>query len=130
MHPPLSFRGPPKADRGNLIISSSRAKRGDPIYNNLMKQYYVYILSNFTRTVLYTGITNNLLRRVWQHKNNLVKGFTQKYQVHELLFYEVYYDPETAIEREKQIKSWNRAAKEKLISKFNPSLKDLYKNIN
>lgn len=96
----------------------------------LRKQYYIYILSNFTRTVLYTGVTDNLVRRVWEHKNDLVPGFSQKYQVHDLLYYEIFDDAETAIEREKQIKSWNRKRKEKLITKFNPELIDLYKSIN
>lgn len=93
------------------------------------KQYYIYILSNFTRTVLYTGITDNLIRRVWEHRNDLVKGFSQKYQVHSLLYYEVFEDPESAIEREKQIKSWNRKRKEELITKFNPGLVDIYNDI-
>lgn len=93
------------------------------------KQYYIYILSNFTSTVLYTGITDNLIRRVWEHKNDLVKGFSQKYQVHSLLYYEIFNEPEAAIEREKQIKSWNRKKKEELITKFNPGLIDLYKSL-
>lgn len=93
------------------------------------KQYYIYILSNFTRTVLYTGITDNLIRRVWEHRSDLVKGFSQKYQVHSLLYYEVFEDPESAIEREKQIKSWNRKRKEELITKFNPGLVDIYNDI-
>lgn len=93
------------------------------------KQYYIYILSNFTRTVLYTGITDNLIRRVWEHKNDLVKGFSQKYQVHDLLYYEIFNNPESSIEREKQIKSWSRKRKEELIMKFNPELVDLYQSI-
>ncbi len=93
------------------------------------KQYYVYILGNISRTVLYTGVTDNLIKRVWQHKNELVEGFTQKYKIHDLLFYEVYSDPESAIEREKQIKSWNRGKKEKLIMSINPGLVDLYEQL-
>ncbi len=93
------------------------------------KEYYVYILSNFTRTVLYVGVTNNLVRRVWEHKNGVVEGFTKKYRAHELLMYEVYDNPESAIEREKQIKSWTRRSKEKLIIKSNPKLIDLYENL-
>lgn len=90
------------------------------------KNYYIYILSNFTKTVLYTGVTNNLIYRVWQHKQNLVEGFTKKYSVHYLVYYEIFGDPQSAIEREKQIKSWSRKKKNELIRKFNPTLKDLY----
>lgn len=93
------------------------------------KQYYVYILSNIARTVLYVGITNDLRRRVWEHKQGVVEGFTKKYKVCDLLLYEVFNDPESAIEREKQIKSWNRERKEELIKKFNRGLVDLYENI-
>lgn len=118
-HPLLSFRGPMKSDRRNLD------------YNEVMpsKQYYVYILSNFSRTTLYCGITNDLKRRVWEHKNNLVKGFTQKYQIHDLVYYEIFDDPETAIEREKQIKNYSRLKKERIISSFNPKVEDLYNDI-
>lgn len=93
------------------------------------KYYYVYILSNFRRTTLYTGVTNNLVKRVYEHKNNLADGFTKKYGVHDLLYYESYEDPNSAIEREKQIKSWSRKKKDQLIMKFNPKLKDLYGEI-
>lgn len=93
------------------------------------KQYFVYIISNFRKTVLYTGVTDNLIKRVWQHRNNLVKGFSQRYHLHNLLYYEVFSDPNSAIEREKQIKGWIRKKKDKLIIKFNPELKDLYEKI-
>lgn len=93
------------------------------------RQYYVYILSNFTRTVLYTGVTNNLVKRIHQHKNDLVKGFTQRYQIHDLVYYEIFNDPESAIEREKQVKNYSRKKKEGIIQKFNPELKDLYEEI-
>lgn len=92
-------------------------------------QYYIYILSNFKRNVLYTGVSNNLTRRVWEHKQGLAKGFTQKYKLHYLVYYEVFNDPKAAIEREKQIKSWSRNSKDKLILKSNPSLEDLYEKI-
>ncbi len=94
------------------------------------KQYFVYIMSNFRKTVLYTGATDNLVRRVYEHKNNLVKGFTQRYYLHDLLYYEVFDDPSSAIEREKQIKGWLRKKKDGLIIKFNPELKDLYDDIS
>lgn len=93
------------------------------------KQYYVYILNNHSRTVLYCGITNDLKRRVWEHKNDLAKGFSRKYQIHDLVYYEVFSDPESAIEREKQIKNYSRLKKEELILAFNPKAIDLYSSI-
>lgn len=93
------------------------------------RYYYVYILSNFERTTLYTGITGNLVKRVYEHKNNLADGFSKTYYVHDLLYYEVFENSTSAIEREKQIKSWSRKKKDELIVKFNPELKDLYREI-
>ena len=93
------------------------------------KHYYVYMISNFSRTVLYTGVTSNLIRRIYEHKNNLAEGFSKKYFIHDLLYYEIFEDFKTAVEREKQIKSWSRKKKDELIVKFNPKLKDLYKEI-
>lgn len=93
------------------------------------KKYFIYIISNFSRTALYTGITDNLVRRIWQHKNDLVEGFSQKYHVHDLVYYEIFNNPLSAIEREKQIKGWTRAKKDKLIFDLNPELKDLYDEI-
>jgi putative endonuclease len=94
-----------------------------------MMVYFIYILSNYKRNVLYTGVTNNLVNRVYQHKNNLVKGFTQKYAVHDLLYYETFITPLAAIEREKQIKNWHKDWKLNLIRRLNPELKDLYSTI-
>lgn len=93
------------------------------------RYYYVYILSNFRRTALYTGITSNLVKRVYEHKNNLADGFSKQYHIRDLLYFEVFEDPNSAIEREKQIKGWTRAKKNELIMKFNPKLKDLYSEI-
>ena len=93
------------------------------------KRYFVYILSNFKRTVVYVGITNNLIRRVYEHKENMVDGFTKDYQVHDLLYFEDYEDPKIAIAREKQIKNWTRRKKNALIASQNPTLKDLYKSL-
>ena len=93
------------------------------------KQFYVYILSNYTKTTLYCGVTNDLKRRVWEHKHDLVKGFSQKYQVHDLVYYEIFEDPENAILREKQIKDYSRKKKEQMILKFNPTVMDLYTSI-
>jgi putative endonuclease len=72
------------------------------------RQYYVYILTTSKNSVLYTGVTNDLIRRVYEHKHDLVKGFSKRYQVHKLVYYDFVEDILAAIEREKQIKSWNR----------------------
>ena len=89
-----------------------------------MKHYYVYILTSPSGT-LYTGMTNNLRRRVYQHKNKLIEGFTKKYNVTRLVYYEVYHDVRDAIGREKQIKGWRRSKKLDLIKSFNPTWRDL-----
>ncbi len=89
------------------------------------KQYYVYIMTNKGHRVLYTGVTNDLQRRVYEHKNKLVKGFTNKYNVIKLVFYEVCNDIESAILREKQIKGWLRKKKIALIESMNPEWRDL-----
>jgi putative endonuclease len=94
------------------------------------KQYYVYILTTQNNTVLYTGVTNDLIRRVYEHKNNLVKGFTKNYYVHKLVYFEAVDDAMSAIEREKQIKSWGRQKKIDLINAYNPDWHDLYSEIS
>ena len=92
--------------------------------------YYVYILTNKNCNVLYTGVTGNLIRRVWEHKNHADKdSFTSKYNVTRLVYFEETNDVRAAIEREKQIKSWNRKRKDDLIESMNPERKDLYKDI-
>lgn len=91
-----------------------------------MKQYFVYILASKRNGTLYLGITNNLLKRVYEHKNNLIEGFTKKYNIHTLVCYEVYNGIYDAIAREKRIKKWNRRWKIELIEKFNPEWEDLY----
>ena len=88
--------------------------------------FYVYILTNKYNTVLYTGVTNNLMRRVYEHKEGLFKGFTSKYNVGKLVYYEYFEDPVSAITREKQIKAGSRQKKIKLIESMNPEWKDLY----
>ena len=93
-------------------------------------QYYVYLLTNSNKNVLYTGITNDLVRRVYEHKNHLDKGsYTDRYNVENLIYYETITDVTAAIEREKQIKGWNRKRKEKLIASRNPNWDDLYELI-
>lgn len=91
--------------------------------------YYVYILASQKNGTIYVGITNDLVRRVWEHKNDVVEGFTKKYGVHMLVYYETAEDIITAIEREKQIKKWNRYWKIKLIEEKNKEWKDLYEEI-
>ncbi|HOA19352.1 MAG TPA: GIY-YIG nuclease family protein [Sedimentibacter sp.] len=91
--------------------------------------YYVYILTNKYNKVLYVGITNDLIRRIYEHKNNLVEGFTSKYNVHKLVYYDLTSDVMSAITREKQIKGWTRDKKIKLIESMNPEWKDLYYDI-
>ena len=89
--------------------------------------YYVYIMANQYNNVLYVGVTNNLERRVYEHKNGVVEGFTKRYNVHKLVWFESCGDVEAAIVREKQIKNWTRAKKEVLINQMNPGWKDLGK---
>ena len=90
--------------------------------------YYVYILTTKYNSVLYTGVTNNLSRRCMEHKSGKTKGFTQKYNVHKLVYFEVYDYIDLAIAREKQIKGYSRAKKEKLINEFNPGWQELCNN--
>lgn len=90
---------------------------------------YVYILASKRNGTLYIGVTSDLVRRVWQHKNDLVDGFTKQYSVHALVYFEVLDDPETAIQREKTMKKYPRAWKLNLIEKDNPDWRDLYEEI-
>jgi putative endonuclease len=93
------------------------------------KEYCVYIMTNIRNTVLYTGVTNNLKRRAFEHKTGTGSGFTKRYNVNKLIYFEVGDDINKAIFREKQIKSWNRKRKEDLINAYNPEWKDLYDEI-
>ena len=90
----------------------------------MSKEYHVYIMTNKSRT-LYTGVTNDLIRRVYEHKNKLIKGFTSKYNIQFLVYYETTSSVDSAIKREKQIKGWLRAKKIALIDSVNPEWKDL-----
>lgn len=94
-----------------------------------MKNYYIYILASQRNGTLYTGMTSDLAKRVWEHKNSVVDGFSKKHGVHILVHYEIYEDPENAIKREKRIKKWNRDWKLKLIEATNPNWNDLYETI-
>lgn len=93
------------------------------------KQYYVYILTTAKNTALYTGVTNDLMRRIYEHKNNLISGFIKRYKVHILVHFEIARDISAAIAREKQIKSWNRDKKVTMIDTHNPEWRDLYETI-
>ena len=91
-----------------------------------MKAPCVYILANKPNGTLYIGVTSNLVQRVWQHKNDLVEGFTKRYGIHRLVWYEAHENMESAITREKMLKRWKRAWKIRLIEKANPKWSDLY----
>jgi putative endonuclease len=91
-----------------------------------MKQYFVYILASKKNGTLYIGVTSDLLGRVWQHKNKVVDGFTKKYDVNYLVYYEQTEDVRSALAREKQLKNWKRQWKIELIEKDNPEWRDLY----
>lgn len=90
-----------------------------------MKTYYIYLITNKRNTVLYTGITNNLNRRISEHKGNLIKGFSNKYNLNKLIYYEFTNDIHSALKREKEIKGWKRNKKIKLIETKNPKWIDL-----
>ena len=89
------------------------------------KLYYVYLLTNWNNTVIYVGITSGLRRRLFEHKNKLVKGFTEKYNVTKLVYFETTTDVTSAIAREKEIKKWRREKKNRLVETINPDWKDL-----
>ena len=89
-------------------------------------QYYVYILASNENGTLYIGVTSNLVKRIYEHKNEFVEGFTKQYSVHNLVYFEITESVESAIAREKQLKQWNRAWKIRLIEKTNPGWRDLY----
>jgi len=92
----------------------------------MQKQFYVYMLASQRNGTLYTGMTSDLLKRIWQHKNGEIEGFTKQYNVTTLVYYEVHQSAESAIVREKQIKKWRRKWKLRLIEKGNPGWNDLY----
>ena len=93
----------------------------------MSKTYYVYLVTNWNNKVLYIGVTNNLERRLYEHKNKLVKGFTEKYNVNKLVYFEQSSDIESAITREKEIKKWRREKKNNLVESVNKKWNDLSK---
>ena len=93
------------------------------------KTYAVYILTNYNETTFYIGVTGNLPNRIWEHKNKVVEGFTKKYNLNKLVYYEITDSPESAINREKQLKRWHRQWIINLINEQNPNFEDLYERI-
>jgi len=89
------------------------------------KTYAVYILTNYNETTFYIGVTGNLQKRIWEHKNKVVEGFTKKYNVDKLVYYELTENVESALNREKQLKRWHRQWKINLIKEMNPEFNDL-----
>ena len=90
------------------------------------KQYYVYILANTTNVAIYVGVTNDLIRRVYEHKEKFILGYPEKYDIGKLVYYEQFSDAENAIAREKQLKAGSRAKKNKLVESMNPEWRELY----
>jgi len=95
-----------------------------------VKQPAVYILASKPNGTLYIGVSSDLLKRVWEHREDFVEGFTKRYAVHRLVYYEIHEEMVSAIEREKQLKKWNRAWKIDLIQKMNPKWEDLYESLD
>ena len=95
----------------------------------MYKESYIYLLTNQSTRVLYTGVTNDLIRRIYEHKNKFVSGFTKQYNVNRLVYYEIFSDIVTAIEREKQIKGWTTKKKNDLVNSLNPKWEDLYPSL-
>jgi putative endonuclease len=93
------------------------------------KNFFVYMLASGKNGTLYIGVTSDLKKRIWEHKNNVVEGFTEKYDVHDLVWFEQHENAESAITREKQMKEWKREWKIKRINEMNPEWRDLYDDI-
>ena len=127
-YPRLGFRSSPANNlwlpKCNIAVILSAAKDLLFLEPTLEKRYFVYLLASRSGT-LYTGVTNNLTRRVWQHREGLVPGFTIQYRIHRLVYFECFGDVRMAIAREKQIKGWLRAKKVALIEAQNPTWSDL-----
>ena len=108
---------------------SSRAAQTARDLTNGMKTFYVYMMTNRSRVVLYTGVTNSLERRTWHHRSGNAKSFTKIYKVDRLVYYERFNDARSAITREKEIKGWRREKKNELVRRVNPKLKNLGKEL-
>ncbi len=114
---------------------SLRAQRSNPYprtdagSHDGSRQYYVYILANRTNVALYIGVTGDLKRRVYEHKQKLISGFAERHGIDRLVYYELYHDPESAILREKRLKGSSRARKNRIVKSLNPQWRDLYDEI-
>jgi putative endonuclease len=112
------------------LMSGLCTRREDPFADiQSMRQPCVYLLASKRNGTLYVGVTSDLVQRIWQHKNDLVEGFTKRYGVHTLVWYEMSETMQAAIARERAIKEWKRAWKIELIEKFNPEWRDLYEEV-
>lgn len=94
-----------------------------------MKEFYTYILASKKNGTLYIGVISDVIKRIWENKNNVTESFTQRYSIHTLVYYEIHSDFDTAVTREKKLKNWIRAWKIKLIEKTNPHWNDLYEDL-
>ena len=108
----------------SVTLSNSEGSRLSLSHGMPRDRYFVYIMTNVSRT-LYTGVTNNLVRRVYEHKNKIIPGFTSRYNITELVYFEETSDVQSALTREKEIKGWRRAKKSQLIASVNPKWLDL-----
>jgi putative endonuclease len=114
-----------------LLVMPAKAGIHDLTFSNLMAEtFYVYIITNRPNGILYVGVTNDLSRRIYEHKNKLYKGFSETHGLNILVYYEAYPDPEAAIQAEKRMKKWNRAWKIRRILTANPNWNDLYEDLN
>ena len=116
-------------DRKPPLMSHSRARGNPLLWGDMPEQPAVYILASKRNGTLYVGVTGDLVRRVWEHKQDLLEGFTRRYRVHQLVYFELHADMAEAILRERRIKKWNRAWKIELIEKTNPQWNDLWLQI-
>ena len=112
-----------------MTLRHSLEGRNPETLKIMIKQPAVYILASARNSTLYTGVTSDLIKRIWEHKNDLVEGFTKRYGVHDLVWFELHENMNSAIEREKNIKEWKRTWESKLIEKNNPDWRDLYDDI-
>jgi putative endonuclease len=123
-----SFRDGPKDQTRNLEIPGSRCARPGMTTEDIMA-YYVYLLASRKDGPLYLGVTNDLIRRIYEHRTKAVRSFTSRYNITRLVWFEIYDDPLSAISREKELKKWKRVWKTQLIEAQNPLWEDLYESI-
>jgi putative endonuclease len=120
----------PVLDTGSInLMLTNRKNRKRKMNQQQQKTYYIYILASKKNGTLYIGLTNDLVKRVCEHKERVVKGFTEKYHVNQLVYYEIHSSSYEAVSRERQMKKWNREWKIKLVEKTNPDWNDLYLSI-